>query len=95
MNNRWGLEFFCIGAVWSGGGAVVKSRHSRRTNETAEPSSSTRPFEGGDESSSKRVRSHAGMLLFDENDTSDWQHSVHETPTSELSDDQHDQHEQH
>ena len=30
------------------------------------------------------------MLLFDENDTSDWQHSVHETRTSELSDDQHD-----
>ena len=34
--------------------------------ETAEPSSSTRPLEGGDESSSKRVRSLAGMLLFDE-----------------------------
>ena len=31
------------------------------------------------------------MLLFDENDTSDWQHSFHETRTSELSDDQHDQ----
>ena len=60
--------------------------------ETAEPSSSTRPLEGGDESSSKRVRSLAGMLLFDANDTSDWQHSVHETRTSELSDDQHDQH---
>ena len=60
--------------------------------ETAEPSSSTRPLEGGDESSSTRVRSLAGVLLFDENDTSDWQHSVHETRTSELSDDQHDQH---
>ena len=32
------------------------------------------------------------MLLFDENDTSDWQLSIHETRTSELSDDQHDQH---
>ena len=60
--------------------------------ETAEPSSSTRPLEGGDEGSSKRVRSLAGMLLFDENDTFDWQHSVHETRTSELSDDKHDQH---
>ena len=60
--------------------------------ETAEPSSSTRPVEGGDESSSKQVRSLAGMLLFDENDTSDWQHSVRGTRTSELSDDQHDQH---
>ena len=49
--------------------------------ETAEQSSSTRPLEGGDESSSKRVRSLAGMLLFDENDTSDWQHFVHETRT--------------
>ena len=60
--------------------------------ETAEPSSSTRPLEGGDESSSKRVKSLAGMLMFDENDTSDWQRSVHETRTSDLSDDQHDQH---
>ena len=59
---------------------------------TAEPSSSTRQLEGGDESSSKRVRSLAGMLLFDENDTSDWQHSIHETRTSEMSDDQHDPH---
>ena len=60
--------------------------------ETAGPFSSTRPLEGGDESSSKRVRSLAGMLLFDDNDTSDWQHSVHETRPSELSGDQHDQH---
>ena len=60
--------------------------------ENAEPSSSTRPLEGGDESSSKRVRSFAGVLLFVENDTPDWQHSMHETRTSELSDDQHDQH---
>ena len=32
------------------------------------------------------------MLMFDENDTSDWPRSVHETRTAELSDDQHDQH---
>ena len=60
--------------------------------ETAEQSSSTRPLEGGDGSSSKRVRSLAGVLLFDENDTSDWQLSVHETRSSDLSDEQHDQH---
>ena len=60
--------------------------------ETAEPSSSTRPLEGGDESLSKLVRSIAGMLLFGENDTFDWQHSIQETRTSELRDDQHDQH---
>ena len=53
--------------------------------EVAEPSSSTRPLEGGDESSSKRVRSLAGMLLFDENDTSGWQHSIREAHVSELS----------
>ena len=57
--------------------------------ETAEPSSSTRPLEGGDESPSKLVRSLAGLLLFGENDTSDWQHSIQETRTSELRDDQH------
>ena len=44
-----------------------------------------------------RVRAHeSGALLeccfFDENDSSDWQHSVHETRTSELGDDMHDQH---
>ena len=54
--------------------------------EVNEPSSSrTRPLEGGDESSSKRVRSLSGMLLFDENDTSDWQHSIWEAHVSELS----------
>ena len=38
------------------------------------PSGSTRPLEVHDgESSNKRARSLAGMLLFDENDTSDWQ----------------------
>ena len=55
--------------------------------EVTEPSGSTRPLEGGDESSSKRVRSLAGLLLFDENDTSDWQHSIREAHTSELSND--------
>ena len=56
--------------------------------ETAEPSGSTETLDGGDESSSKRGRSLAEMLLFDEHDTSDWPLSVHETRTSELSDDQ-------
>ena len=73
----------------SGQEAVPLSRpntHEVRM-ETAQPSGSTRP-----ESSSKRVRSLAGMLLFEENDASDWQHSAQETRTSELSDDQHDQH---
>ena len=38
-----------------------------------ESSGSTRPLEVDDgESSKKRARSLAGMLLFDENDTSDW-----------------------
>ena len=46
--------------------------------QVTEPSGSTRPLEGGDESSSKRVRSLTGMLLFDENDTSDWQQSIWE-----------------
>ena len=42
--------------------------------EVIESSGSTRPLEVDDgESSNKRARSLAGMLLFDENDTSDWQ----------------------
>ena len=42
-------------------------------------SGSTRPLEVDDgESSNKRARSLAGMLLFDENDTSDWQSAVWE-----------------
>ena len=57
--------------------------------EIVEPSGSTRPLEGGDERSSKRVRSLAVMLLFDENDTSDWQQSIREAHMSELSNDQH------
>ena len=61
----------------------LSSPSTHEVRKTAKPSSSTRPLEGGDESSSKRVRSLAGMLLIDENDTSDWQHSVHETRTSE------------
>ena len=39
--------------------------------EVTELSSSTTPLEECDESVCKRVRSLAGMLLFDENDTSD------------------------
>ena len=57
--------------------------------EVTEPSGSTRPLEGGDERSSNRVRSLARMLLFDENDTSDWQHSIRKAHRSELSNDQH------
>ena len=57
--------------------------------EVSEPSGSARSLEGGDESSSKRVRSLAGMLLFDENNFSDWQHSIREAHMSELSNDQH------
>ena len=59
--------------------------------EIAESFSSTRPYEGGDESSGKRVRSLAGMLLFDGIDTFDRQHSIHDTRTQELSGDQRDQ----
>ena len=51
-------------------------------------SGSRRPLEEGTESSSKRVRGLAGMLLFDENVTSDWQHSILEAHTSDLSNDQ-------
>ena len=36
-----------------------------------------------------RVRSLAGILLFDENDTSDGQHSIREAHVSELSNEQH------
>ena len=47
------------------------------------------PLEGSDESSRKRVRSLAGLLLFNENDTSDWKHSIREAHVSELSNEQH------
>ena len=57
--------------------------------EITQSAGSRRPLEEGDESSSKRVRSLAGMLLFDESDTSDWQHSVREAHTSDLSNEQH------
>ena len=56
--------------------------------EVTGPSGSTRPLEWSEESSNKRVRILAGMLLFDENDTSDWQHSIREAHMSELSNDQ-------
>ena len=43
-----------------------------------ESSCSIRPLEEGDESLKKRARNLAGMLLFDENDTSHWQEAVWE-----------------
>ena len=82
-----GFAFFC--AVPSGGGTLPSPSSHEVRMEVTEPSGSTRPLEGGDESSSKRVRSLAGMLLFDENETSDWQHSIREAHMSELSNDQH------
>ena len=51
--------------------------HEVRMVGTSRPN--TRPLEGvvgGGESSNERARSLAGMLLFDENDTSDWQDSL-------------------
>ena len=50
------------------------SSHEVRMVETSR--SNTRPLEevvDGGEGSNKRARNLAGMLLFDENDTSDWQ----------------------
>ena len=54
------------------------SSHEVRMVETSRPN--TRPLEEVDdgESSNKRARNLAGMLLFDENDTSDWQYTVWE-----------------
>ena len=57
-----------------------------------ESSGSTRPLEVDDgESSNKRARSLAGMLLFDENDTSDWQDAVWEAQLTDLPDEHHSQ----
>ena len=62
------------------------SSHEVRMDES---SGSTRPLEvDGGESSNKRARSLAGMLLFDENDTSDWQDTVWETQLTDA----HDEH---
>ena len=52
--------------------------------------SNTRPLEevvDGGEGSNKRARNLAGMLLFDENDTSDWQETVWEAQLTEVLDD--------
>lgn len=58
---------------------MPSSRSQEVRMEVTEPSSSTRPLEEGDKTRvSKRVRSRAGMLLFDENDTSNWQNSIQE-----------------
>ena len=58
-----------------------------------ESSGSTRPLEvDGGESSNKRARSLAGMLLFDENDTSDWQDTVWEAQLTDALD-EHDRQE--
>ena len=57
-----------------------------------ESSGSTRPLEVDDgESSKKRARSLAGMLLFDENDTSDWQDAVWEAQLTDVPDEHHSQ----
>ena len=66
------------------------SSHEVRMDES---SGSTRPLEvDGGESSNKRARSLAGMLLFDENDTSDWQDTVWEAQLTEALD-EHDRQE--
>ena len=56
--------------------------------ETSRPN--TRPLEEVDdgESSNKRARNLAGMLLFDENDTSDWQDPVWEAHLTDAHDGQ-------
>ena len=64
------------------------SSHEVRMVETS--LSNTRPLEevvDGGESSNKRARNLAGMLLFDENDTSDWQDTVWEAQLTEVLDD--------
>ena len=80
------------GASSSSGPAVAApipspSSHEVRM-EVTESSGSARPLEEGDESSSKRARSLAGMLLFDENDTSDWQDAVWEAQLTDARDEQ-------
>ena len=60
--------------------------------EVTESSGSTRPLEVDDgESSNKRARSLAGMLLFDENDTSDWQDAVWEAQLTDAHDEHYSQ----
>ena len=68
------------------------SSHEVKMVETSRPN--TRPLEEIDdgESSNKRARSLAGMLLFDENDTSDWQDTVWEAQLTDALD-EHDRQE--
>ena len=62
------------------------SSHEARMDESSD---STRPLEvDGGESSNKRARSLAGMLLFDGNDTSYWQDTVWEAQLTDA----HDEH---
>ena len=64
------------------------SSHEVRMVETSR--SNTRPLEevaDGDEGANKRARNLAGMLLFDENDISDWQETVWEAQLTEAQDD--------
>ena len=66
------------------------SSHEVRMDQS---SGSTRPLEvDGGESSNKRARNLAGMLLFDENDTSDWQDTVWEAQLTDVLD-EHDRQE--
>ena len=60
------------------------SSHKVRMVESSRPN--TRPLEEVDdgESSNKRARSLAGMLLFDENDTLDWQDTVWEAQFTDV-----------
>ena len=60
------------------------SSHEVRMDES---SGSTRPLEvDGGESSNKRARSLARMLLFDDNDTSNWQDTVCEAQLTDAHD---------
>ena len=64
------------------------SSHEVRMVETSR--SNTRPLEevvDGGESSNRRARNLAGMLLFDENDTSDWQETVWKAQLTEVLED--------
>ena len=66
----------------------IPSSRSQEVRMEVTGSSSSRPLEEGDESASQRVRNLAGMLLCDENDTSDWQNSIQEANTLELNNEQ-------
>ena len=70
--------------------AAVASPSSHEVRMDVTESSSTRPLEEGDESLNKRARNLSGMLLFDENDTSDWQEAVWETQLTGTRDEPHE-----